>query len=119
MVLPDVLAGDRDWPHETRIIGAFPFVAALAGLGIGGVLDWLSPWRNLKLATGLVLAAAVGFTMQAQLAALGAEFEKIPEPDVDQMAKLTAEAAPDRLVADAGADAEPIPALEFHQTLGW
>ncbi len=43
MVLPDVLAGDRDWPHETRIIGAFPFVAALAGLGIGGVLDWLSP----------------------------------------------------------------------------
>lgn len=34
----------------------------------GGVLDWLSPWRNLKLATGLLLAAAVGFTMQAQVA---------------------------------------------------
>ena len=67
MVLPDVLAGDRDWPHETRIIGVFPFVAALAGLGIGGVLDRLSPWRNLKLATGWVLAAAVGFTMQAQV----------------------------------------------------
>ena len=31
MVMPDLLAGDRDWPHETRIIGVFPFVAALSG----------------------------------------------------------------------------------------
>ncbi len=35
------------------------------------------------------------------------------------MAKLTAEAAPDRLVADAGVDAEPILELEVDQTLGW
>lgn len=68
MILPDLLAGDRDWPHETRIIGVFPFVAALAGLGIGGVLDWLSPWRNLKLAAVVMLCAAIGFTMQAQVA---------------------------------------------------
>ena len=70
MVLPDMVAGDRDWPHETRIVGVFPIVAALAGRGIGGVLDWLSPWRNLKLATGWLLAAAGGFTTHAQVADL-------------------------------------------------
>ncbi len=37
------------------------------------------------------------------------------------MANLTAEAGHDRLEADAGAgaDAEPVPELEFDQTLGW
>ena len=34
-----------------------------------------------------------------------------------QTANLAAEAGHDRLVADAGADAEPIPDLEFDQTL--
>ncbi len=57
--------------------------------------------------------------IQAQLAAPDAECEKHPEPDVDQIAKWTAEAAPARLVADAGVDAEPVPELEFDQTLGW
>ena len=64
MVLPDLLAGDLVWPQETRIIGVFPFVAALAGLGIGAVLDWLSPWRKLKLAAVVMIC----FTMQAQMA---------------------------------------------------
>ncbi len=47
--------------------------------------------------------------------------EGIPELEFDQMANLTAEAGHDRLVADAGADAdaEPVPELEFDQTLGW
>ena len=47
----------------------------------------------------------------------------IAELEFDQTANLTAEAGHDRLVADAGADAgadaEPIPELEFDQTLGW
>ena len=47
--------------------------------------------------------------------------EAIPELEFDQTANLTAEAGHDRLVADAGADAdaEPVPELEFDQTLGW
>ena len=68
MVLPDLLAGDRDWPHETRIIGVFPFVAALSGLGIATVLEWLTPWRNLKRVAVVLLCAAIGFYMHAQVA---------------------------------------------------
>ena len=68
MVLPDLLASDRDWPQETRIIGVFPIMAILAELGIGAVLDWLSPWRKLKLAAVGMPCAAIGFTMQAQVA---------------------------------------------------
>ena len=68
MVLPDLLAGDRDWPHETRIVGVFPFVAALAGLGIGAVLDWLGKWRDLKLLAVVLLCVALGVTVQAQVA---------------------------------------------------
>ena len=45
--------------------------------------------------------------------------EAIPELEFDQTANLTAEARHDRLVAGAGADAEPILKLEFDQTLGW
>ena len=40
-----------------------------------------------------------------------------PKQEFDQTANLTAEAGHDRLVAAAGADAEPIPDLEFDQTL--
>ena len=45
--------------------------------------------------------------------------EAIPELEFDLMANLIAEAGHDRLVADAGAYAEPIPQLEFDQKLGW
>ncbi len=45
--------------------------------------------------------------------------EAIPELEFDQTANLTAEAGHDRLVADAGAHAEPVPELEFDHTLGW
>ena len=44
--------------------------------------------------------------------------EAIPEPEFDQTANLPAEAEHDRAMADAGAHAEPIPDLEFDQTLG-
>ena len=45
--------------------------------------------------------------------------EAIPELEFDQTANLTADAGHDRLVADAGADAdaEPVAELEFDQTL--
>ena len=47
--------------------------------------------------------------------------EAIPELEFDLMANLIAETGHDRLVADsgAGADAGPVPELEFDQTLGW
>ncbi len=47
--------------------------------------------------------------------------EAIPELEFDLMANLVAETGHDRLVADSGAhaDAEPIPELEFDQTVGW
>lgn len=44
--------------------------------------------------------------------------EAIAELEFDQTAHEAAEAAHDRLVGDAGGDAEPIPELEFDQTLG-
>ena len=45
--------------------------------------------------------------------------EAIPELEFDQTANQAAETVHDRLVADAGANAERIPELEFDQTLGW
>ena len=48
-----------------------------------------------------------------QLAAPEAAFEAIPELEFDQTANLTAEAGRDRWAYSAGADAEPIPGLEF------
>ena len=41
------------------------------------------------------------------------------EKEFDQTANLTAETGHDRLLHDAGIDAEPTPELEFDQTLGW
>ena len=54
-----------------------------------------------------------------RLATLDAVFEAIPEVEFDQTANLRAEAGHDRVLLDAGIDAEPIPELEFDQTLGW
>ena len=54
-----------------------------------------------------------------ELAAPVAVFEAIPELEFDQTANLTAEAGHERLLHNAGVDAEPIPELEFDQTLGW
>ena len=54
-----------------------------------------------------------------ELAAPKAVFEAIPELEFDQTANLRAEAGHDRLLHNAGVDAEPIPELEFDQTLGW
>ena len=54
-----------------------------------------------------------------ELAAPVAVFEAIHELEFDQTASLRAEAGHDRLGHNAGVDAEPIPELEFDQTLGW
>ena len=54
----------------------------------------------------------------AQQLAAPEAVEAIPELEFDQTANLTAEAGHDRLVAEAGADAESTPELEFDQTLG-
>ena len=53
-----------------------------------------------------------------ELAAPEAVFEAIPELEFDQTENLRVEAGHDRLVHNAGVDAEPIPELEFDQTLG-
>lgn len=47
--------------------------------------------------------------------------EAIPELDLNKTANLEVDAGHDSLVADAGAHAgaEPVPELEFDQTLGW
>ena len=45
--------------------------------------------------------------------------EAIPELEFDQTANLAAEAGHDRLVGDAGGDAEAILDLKFDQALGW
>ena len=54
-----------------------------------------------------------------RLAASESVFEAIPELEFDQTENLTAEAGHDRLLHNAGVDAEPISELEFDQTLGW
>ena len=56
---------------------------------------------------------------EQRLFAPEAVFEAIPELEFDQTANLRAEAGHDRLLHNAGVDAELIPELEFNQTLGW
>lgn len=63
MILPDLISGDRDWPHELRLIGAYPFVAAIASLGLIGVYRLFRRWPGASQIGGLALAAAVGVTM--------------------------------------------------------
>jgi len=53
-----------------------------------------------------------------ELVAPEAVFEAIHELEFDQTENLTAEARHDRLLHDAGVDAEPISELDFDQTLG-
>ena len=53
-----------------------------------------------------------------QLAAPDRVFEAIPELELDWTANLAAEAGHDQWTHRAGADAEPVPDLEFDQTLG-
>jgi len=54
-----------------------------------------------------------------ELAAPEAVFEAIPELEFDQTANLISEVRHDRLLHNAGVDAEPIPELEFYQTFRW
>jgi len=62
MLLPDLISGDRDWPHEFRLIGAYPFVAAVAGLGLGIIWSWTKRWANLRRLASAILIAGVAIT---------------------------------------------------------
>ena len=53
-----------------------------------------------------------------QLAATEGVFESIPELEFDQTDDLAAEAGHDQWTHLAGADAKPVPGLEFDQTVG-
>ena len=65
-------------------------------------------------ATEIALARSPPLAMnRQQLAAPEAAFEAIPELEFDQTANLTAEAGRYQWAYSAGADAEPIPGLEF------
>lgn len=66
MILPDLISGDRDWPHELRLIGAYPFVAGIAGLGLIGLHGLFRRWPGASRVAGLTLAAAIALTMVSQ-----------------------------------------------------
>jgi len=60
MVLPDLTQGDREWPHELRLTGAYPFIGAIAGLGVAGLWALFSRWRPAQrwVLVGAVAASA-------------------------------------------------------------
>lgn len=66
MILPDLISGDRDWPHELRLIGAYPFVAGIASLGLVGLWSLFRRWERVNRIVGFLLMAAVGLTMIQQ-----------------------------------------------------
>ena len=71
--------------------------------------------------TALVIALARSpplVTNRQQLAAPEGVSEAVPEQELYHTPNLVAEAGPDPWTHSAGADAEPIPELEFDQTLG-
>ena len=61
----------------------------------------------------------VGMRFVPQVDLPDAVSEAIPELEFDQTANLRAEGGHERLLHNAGVDAEPILELEFGQTLGW
>ena len=63
MVLPEMIAGASDWPHETRLVGVYPFVAIIAGLGLGGGWSLLRRWSFANVLIGVALLASVTVTM--------------------------------------------------------
>ncbi len=63
MLLPDLISGDRDWPHELRLIGAYPFLAGLAGLGLASVVAAVRHWPSIHRLASPVLVGVVGLTM--------------------------------------------------------
>lgn len=66
MVLPDIIFGDRDWPHEFRLTGAYPFIGGMVGLGFGGAIGWLKRWPTLQTAASLALIVGVVITASQQ-----------------------------------------------------
>ena len=69
-------------------------------------------------AIALALSLLEKLRRAQRLVAPEAVFEAVHEVEFDQTANLRAEARYDLMVHCAGVDAEPIPELEFDQTLG-
>lgn len=66
MMLPDIISGERDWPHEFRLTGAYPFIGGVVGLGFSGIISWLRRWRSLQTAASLALIVGVVITASQQ-----------------------------------------------------
>ena len=72
----------------------------------------------LALLGGRCVVFLQAFFLQ-QLFALEWVFEAIPQLELCQTANPAAEVGHDQWTHHAGADAEPIPDLDFDQTSGW
>lgn len=62
MILPELMAGERTYPHELRLVGAYPFAAMLAGLGLAEVVHRLSFLRRSRTALAASLVAVLMLT---------------------------------------------------------
>ena len=79
----------------------------------------LEPVGDRTTALAIAPARESSLAMHGQkLAAAEAFFQSGPELEFEQTVNLAAEAGHDQWTHRAGADAEPVPGLEFDQTLG-
>ncbi len=134
----DVDSGAPRSEHPARYLWAQLLLASISGVfalncsGCGGRVRLIgfitepAPVRQILALVGEPTSAPaiaparsplVEVTAQ-QLMALAA-VEAIPALEFDQTANLTAEAGDYQWTSPAGADAEPVPELEFDQMLGW
>ncbi len=113
-----------------RSYGVFPFKCSGCGgwVRLVGYITEPATVRQILEHVGEPTSAAaiaparsplLELKIRQELAAPEAVFEAIPVLEFDQTANLRAEARHDRLLHDAGVDAEPSPELEFDYTLGW
>lgn len=113
-----------------RIYGVFPLKCSGCGgrIRLVGFITEPATVRQIlehvgepTSAPAIALARSPPLEMKIghELAAPEAVFEAIPELEFDQTANLRVEAGHERLLHNAGVDAEPIPEMEFDQTLGW
>ena len=94
----------------------------------GGILSWLGindldelPWHVGEPTTAPAIAPARSPPVEANAQQLIAPeaVEALPGREFDQTANLTAEAGDYQRTSPVDADVEPVPELEFDQTLGW
>ena len=111
-----------------RIYGVFALQCSRCGgrVHLVGFITEPAPMRQIlehvgERTTAPVIAPARSPPLALngqQLAAPEAVFSAMPELEFDETANFGAEARHDQWTHHAGADAEPIPELEFDQTLG-